>query len=125
MVSVSLASQPVFLRKTGWLVRLGECVVHGKSKTAVLISMHRGESCGPPSLDQLVEAVPAERLDQACRDEDLLELSLSLTNWQSVSPFLGLSEADEEDIEKRSSERQRIDVLRKWRAKFGSTATYR
>ena len=90
--------------------------------------MHRGESCdasGPPSLDQLVEAVPAEKLDQACRDEDLLELSLSLTNWPSVSPFLGLSEAEEEDIEKRSPERQRIDVLRKWRAKFGSRATYR
>ena len=72
-----------------------------------------------------MEAVHAERLDQACTDEDLLELAPSLTNWKAVSPYLGLTEAEEEDIGILSLERQRIAVLRKWRDKFGSTATYR
>ena len=84
-----------------------------------------GDTAGLPTLDHLMGAMPAGILDQACSDEHLLELSLELTHWQTVSPFLGLSETEEEDIEKRPPQRQRIDVLRKWRTKFGSTATYR
>ena len=113
-------------------------LMHGSEEFLVLqkpaIKLHdyypcrggEGGTAGPPPLDQLMGAVPAGILDQACSDDHLLELSLELTNWQTMSPFLGLSEADEEVVlSERNVERQRIDMLRKWRAKFGSSATYR
>ena len=81
----------------------------------------------PESLEELLclRAVPAERLDQVCSDDHLLELSRELSRWLEVSPFLGLSETEEEDIEKRPPKRQRSDVLRKWKANLGPSATYR
>ena len=80
----------------------------------------------PESLEESLRAVPVERLEQVCRDDHLLELSLVFTDWQAVSPFLGLSETEEEEIEKQhSARRQRINVLRTWQAKFDTGGTYR
>ena len=81
----------------------------------------------PESLEELLclRTVPAERLDQVCSDDHLLELSHLLNRWLEVSPYLGLIETEEEDIEKRPPKRQRIDVLKKWRASLGTSATYR
>ena len=79
----------------------------------------------PESLEECLRALPVERLEQVCLDDHLLELSQELTRWQEISPFLGLSETDEEDVEDRSTKRQRIDILRKWKEKCGSGATYR
>ena len=79
----------------------------------------------PESLEECLRAVPVERLEQVCPDNHLLELSLVFTDWQTVSPFLGLSETEEEEIEGRAVKRQRIDILRKWKKKCGSGATYR
>ena len=79
----------------------------------------------PESLEECLRAVPEERLEQVCLDDHLLELSRELSRWLEISPFLGLSETEEEVIEGRPSRRQRIDVLRKWREKCGSGATYR
>ena len=74
----------------------------------------------------LRDLLSLEAVDHVCSDEHLLLISLDLTDWQALSPFLGLSEADEEVVlSERTVERQRIDVLRKWRAKFGTGATYR
>lgn len=61
-----------------------------------------------------------------CTDEHLLELSQSLAYWPVVSPFLRLTPADEAEIkDERNVRRQRIDVLRKWKAKQRDGATYR
>ena len=81
----------------------------------------------PESLEELLclRAVPVEKLEQVCLDDHLLELSLVFTDWQAVSPFLGLSVTEEEEFEGRPVKRQRIDVLKKWKEKCGSTATYR
>ncbi len=69
---------------------------------------------------------PAEKLDQECSNDDLNVISQSLTRWAAVSPWLGLTEADEEVVRvERDLERQRINVLRKWKAKQGEGATYR
>ena len=78
-------------------------------------------------LEDLLKDIPAEQLDRLCHDAHLLELSQSLTDWQAVSPFLGLGEADEEAIQVRSNtlQRQRIDVLRFWQQKAGTQSTYR
>ena len=79
----------------------------------------------PESLEECLRAVPVESLEQVCLDDHLLELSLVFTDWQTVSPFLGLSETEEEEIEGRAVKRQRIDILRKWKKKCGSGSTYR
>ena len=80
------------------------------------------------SLEDALRGVPAWKLDQLYTDDHLLELSKSLTRWQVVSPFLGLTQAEEEVIISRHAqylERQRIDVLRKWKEKQKERATYR
>ena len=78
-----------------------------------------------PSLEVLKD-VPPEKLDEPCKDEHLYELSLSITDWPSISPFLGLTEADESEIEDCKRVRtQAIKMLRKWRSKHGGKATYR
>ena len=80
-----------------------------------------------PSLEDLLKDVPPEKLDEPCRDDHLSELALSVTEWQSIAPFLGLSEAEEEDIERdcAKNKTQKIKMLRKWKEKFGKRATYR
>ena len=77
-----------------------------------------------PSLEQ--QQLPPAQLDQPCDDDHLLELSCSVTRWQSIFPFLGLDETDEESIiEKYPPERRRLEMLRRWKMKFGQAATYR
>ena len=77
-------------------------------------------------LEDALRGIPAWKLDQVCTDDHLLELSQSLTHWQVVSPFLGLTEAEDEEIrDVRDLRRQRIDLLRKWKSKQKHRATYR
>ena len=80
-----------------------------------------------PSLEDLLKDVPCEKLDQPCRDDHLSEIALSVTKWKSIAPYLGLTEAEEENIEKDcgENETQKIGMLRKWKKKFGKRATYR
>ena len=81
-----------------------------------------------PSLEELLRGVAPEKLDQPCRDDHLSEIALSLTDWQSMVPFLGLSEVDEEEIMSRYPHQlvaQKIAMLRKWKQKLGEVATYR
>ena len=80
-----------------------------------------------PSLEELLRGVAPEKLDQACRDDHLSEMALSLTGWQSIAPFLGLSEVDEREIVCRYQQdlvMQNIAMLRKWKNIFGQSATY-
>ncbi len=70
----------------------------------------------------------AENLDQQCSSDDLKEISHSLTHWPEVSPFLGLTEADKEDIRASNNwavSRERVDVLRRWQDNQKERATYR
>ncbi len=77
-------------------------------------------------LEAALRDAPAKKLDHECSNDDLNVISQSLTRWAAVSPGLRLTEADEEVIRgERDLERQRIDVLRKWKAKQGEGATYR
>ena len=81
-----------------------------------------------PSLEEQLRGVAPGKLDQNCRDDHLSEIALSLTGWQSIAPFLGLSEVDEVAIVCRypqDLEMQNIAMLRKWKNKFGQSATYR
>ena len=82
---------------------------------------------GRPSLEDLLKVVAPEKLDQPCRHEHLCEIALSITRWKSIVPFLGLTKAEEENIEKDcgENETQKIGMFRKWREMFGKKATYR
>ena len=55
------------------------------------------------------------------------KIALSITDWRSIAPFLGLEETDEEDIEVMYSttKTRNIAMLRKWKHLHGSSATYR
>ena len=80
-----------------------------------------------PSLEDLLKGVPPEKLNQPCRDDHLSEIALSVTEWRSISPFLGLTEADEAVIQHDYPESitRKIGMLRKWKKMFGKKATYR
>ena len=78
-----------------------------------------------PSLNDLIAGIPARELDQSCTDENLREVSLVVTKWQTIAPFLGLKEQDEEVIQEYPVGRRRLQMLTMWKERFGSTATYR
>ena len=72
--------------------------------------------------------VPASKLKLSCSEEHLARISLSITEWRTLAPFLGLTEAEEEAIARDyhdSMATQRIAVLRRWKGKSGSSATYK
>ena len=68
-----------------------------------------------------------DRWNQPCSDAHLAELSQSISGWEEISPFLGLTKIDDEDIVRcypYSAPAQRVAMLRTWREKHGSDATY-
>ena len=80
------------------------------------------------SLDELTKSVPQRKLNQPCADEHLLEIALSISNWRSIAPFLGLDEVFVDSIEIKNPKdllAQTIAILRKWREQCGRKATYR
>ena len=63
-----------------------------------------------------------------CSEEHLAEIALLVTDWREISPFLGLTEAEEHEIlgsAPHSVLPQKIAMLRKWKKKRGATATYK
>ena len=61
-------------------------------------------------------------------ERHLAHISNSITDWKAVSPFLGLTEAEENAIlgsNPHSVPSQRIAMLRKWKQNLGAKATYR
>ena len=65
--------------------------------------------------------------NQPCSEADLAKISLLLVDWRAVSPFLGLTEADETVIlgaNPHSVPAQKIALLRKWKLLNGTNATY-
>ncbi len=115
------------------------CACQTPRKGGSCTSAHR--SCAPAlarrrmaalsSLDEALIGVRAEKLDQLCSRDDLNEISKALTRWPEVSPFLGLTRADEEDVRTKHDRavsgvmRERVDVLRRWQENQKERATYR
>ena len=64
--------------------------------------------------------------NQPCSEVHLAEISLSIVDWRAVSPFLGLSEAEEVAIleSTHSVPARKMAMLRKWKQKKGLGATY-
>ena len=67
-------------------------------------------------------------LAEVCSEQHLAEIALRIIEWKEVSPFLGLTEAEEHEIfgsAPHSVRSQKIAMLRKWKQKKGSKATYK
>ena len=64
---------------------------------------------------------------QRCSEEHLAEIAQHISDWRAVSPFLGLTEAEEMAIieSTHSVPARRIAMLRKWNEKRGPKATYK
>ena len=66
--------------------------------------------------------------NQPCLEEHLAEIATSIVKWREISPFLGLTEAKEQEIlcaiPPLSVLEQKIAMLRLWKKKKGNAATY-
>ena len=80
-------------------------------------------------LEDQFSKFPTELLDSPCADAHLFKLSQSIAEWRDLSPYLHLSQAEERGIltafPPATPARQRIDMLRIWKEKLGTNATYR
>ena len=77
---------------------------------------HRVAMANLPSLEELLRAVPEEKrqfLDRMVEDYQLAEIAKSLSDWQEVVPYLGLTEAEETAIKEdnTTAERRRLAHL--------------
>ena len=63
------------------------------------------------------KSVPKSYLDHVISDIHIAQLAKSVTEWQELAPFLGLSPAEEKEIVEQCSGRLKIqtrEALRKW-----------
>ena len=68
------------------------------------------------------------KLKQPCSEKHLLSISQEIAKWQDIAPYLNLTEAEEMDIvgsPPRSIQTQSFVMLRKWKQKLGTKATYK
>ena len=82
------------------------------------------------SLNDLLESrlgdASHSTLDHLVSRDHQNKIALSITDWRSIAPFMGLEETDEKDIEAMYStvKTRNIAMLRKWKHLHGSSATY-
>ena len=64
---------------------------------------------------------------QPCNEENLAKIATWITDWRAISPFLGLTEAEEIAIleSTHSVPARKMAMLRKWKQKKGAKATYK
>ena len=80
------------------------------------------------TLEELLKKVGVcpEKLNDCISDDHLLKISMFLTSWRTVAPFLEIKSNHLEDIEQEKDEQvKRLNVLQKWKGIFGYKATYR
>ena len=81
-----------------------------------------------PNLHSILasEQIDSVVLQCKCSESHLATIAQSITSWKQLSPFLGLTQQDEEDIQadnSRNAERK-VAMLRRWRERSGNEATY-
>ena len=62
-----------------------------------------------------------------CSEDHLAKIAKSISDWRAVSPFLGLTGAEEIEIleSTHSVPARKMAMLRKWKEKRGAKATYK
>eukprot|EP00731_Ephydatia_muelleri_P021771 Em0014g362a len=78
------------------------------------------------TLDDLLKGVSRNSLKAECSDEHLIKIAKWFKHWKDISADLGLTEAEEEEIEARVGDlnRKKLDMLRKWKSKYVAKANY-
>lgn len=74
------------------------------------------------------EMANVEQWDQPCSNDELCKISQSVSDWKAVAPSLRLKKADEDAIigyAPYSVPSQRMEMLRTWKERLGTGATYR
>ena len=68
-------------------------------------------------------------MTKTCSEKHLAKISVWIIDWREISPFLGLTAADEREIlgavPPLSVRSQKIAMLRLWKEKRGTKATYK
>ena len=78
------------------------------------------------TLDDFLKEVSRSSLKAKCSDEHLIMIAKWLKHWKNFSADLGLTEAEEEEIEAGGGDlnRKKLDMLRKWKCKYVAEANY-
>ena len=74
------------------------------------------------------DAAPAIDINKPCSEKHLAKISRWITEWREISPFLGLTEAEDQEIlgsAPHSVRLQKTGMLRLWKKKRGTKATYK
>ena len=80
--------------------------------------------------EDICQGIPRDRLDSPVTDIQIADLASELKMWEELAPYLGLTPADEEEIQvdyKGWYGLQKRQALRKWQSKLGrgpNGATY-
>ena len=79
------------------------------------------------SAADVLKKISSELLDSPVNDLHLVQIAKDLRNWEEVTPFLGLSPAQEEEVRRTHFDygEQKREALRKWKQMKGNGATYR
>ena len=87
------------------------------------------EGTTPINLEESLSKVPSQLLDSPFTDADIIRLSRCILHWRDLSPYLSLTPEEETRIvtsfPAASPSRQSIDMLRTWKEKWTTNATYR
>ena len=84
----------------------------------------------PKDSQRRLQDLPVSSLSlwtQPCTDQHLWRMSQLISDWREMAPALGLSRTDEMNIMEyapHSPRAQRVEMLRTWRYKLGTAATY-
>ena len=83
----------------------------------------------PSKLEHVLtqKQISDQMINQPCKDEHICTISFKITDWQTIADSLNLTEAEKEEIEndQRSTVQKRRGMLKKWKQKSGSRATYK
>ena len=82
----------------------------------------------PRSIEDHLSEFPPRLLDTPCDEQVLIKLTAHFSEWQcQLATALQLTDVEVKDIEERwrDPERQRVEMIKKWRRDFSSQATYR
>ncbi len=53
-----------------------------------------------PTLEEVLGDIPPEKLDQPCLDKHLCLLAPHIVDWSELSPDMGITRAEEEEIKR-------------------------
>ncbi len=81
-----------------------------------------------PNLHSILSSrqLTSDALQRKCSENHLAIIAQSITSWEQLSPFLGLTQQEEDDIQHDNTRNavRKVAMLRRWREKYGDEATY-